>query len=470
MENWFSLYEKAVESFRTRLPSSRGVAVAFNTNIDGIVKLSQERLGEFLSSQAVARDAFAKRGLPPGRINEAADFVVGLMHFIELGQGGEYMVYDEDTYDWIVSNFPIDHYRMGGGAGIMTNALSMLGASFVIPHAVQLPEKQARLFLDKDNIMLPVNRGDQVIFAPPRRASRPERELVHLIIEFKEGISADWEGHEIVSPRSNRFIVNADDYNGKIIIDPTFVKGIDVKLGEIDKFIFAGLHMLKRNYPDGTTYMDRLRESLGLVGGWTQENPRMKVHFEMGDLPDQDIRSDILEMGCRVANSIGMNEDEFQTITGVEGLTTAGPERILECMFQFLSSREIGKIMIHTRDFVISLASESYGVPPGVIGDAQMLGILTSQYRAHSGDFGSVDDLQGILSPQILEVSRFGLEVYERFVEAFGKPQNPGIWHRRFDQGEAWVVLTPCLLSMETLDTVGLCDCFTAGTVLSEIS
>lgn len=147
-------------------------------------------------------------------------------------------------------------------------------------------------------------------FAPPRNASCPERELVHLIIKFMEVISADWEGHEIVSPRSNRFIVNADDYNGKIFIDLTFVKGIDVKLGEIDKFIFAELHMLKRSYPDGTTYMDRLKESLGLVGRWTQENTRMKVHFEMGDSPDRDIRSDILEMGCRVANSIGMNEDE----------------------------------------------------------------------------------------------------------------------------------------------------------------
>ena len=109
MVSWFGLYEKAVESFRTRLPSSRGVAVAFNTNIDGIVNLSQERLGEFLSSQAVVREAFAKRGLPPGRIDGVADFVLGLMHFIELGQGGEYMVYGEDIYDWIVSNFPIDH-------------------------------------------------------------------------------------------------------------------------------------------------------------------------------------------------------------------------------------------------------------------------------------------------------------------------------------------------------------------------
>jgi ADP-dependent phosphofructokinase/glucokinase len=228
--------------------------------------------------------------------------------------------------------------------------------------------------------------------------------------------------------------------------------------------------MLKRSYPDGTTYMDRLKESLGLVDRWTRENPGMKVHFEMGDSPDRDTRSDILEMGCRVAHSIGMNEDELQTITGVEGLMADEPERIVECMFQFLSSSKMGKILIHTRDFVISLASESYGVPPRVIGDAQMLGILTSQYRACSGDFGSIDDLQGILSPQTLEVSRFGLEIYERFIKAFGSPETPGIWRLRYERGEVYLVLTPCLLSKETLNTVGLGDCFAAGTVLSEIS
>jgi len=466
--NWLKLYSEAVDNFRRRLPDSRGLAVAFNTNIDGIINLDNERLGALLGSHpGLSDEAFLRRDSPPGRIDSPTDFLAGLMHFIGKGAGGEYMIYDQATYRWIVSNLPIDKYRMGGNAGIMANALSALGARFVIPHAVQLPEKQARLFLDRENILLPVLKGAKVVFIRPGKASRDDRELVHLILEFKEGTGFEWRGQKVVSPRNNRFIANADDYNGRIAIDPAFAKGVDAKIGEMDKLILTGLHMLKRSYPEGTTYLDRLRESLGLVAGWRRRNPGIKVHFELADVQDEAIRRDVVKMACGVSDSVGMNEDELQAVLGA-GARLDDPTSMAEGMYRFASSYGVGKLLVHSKDFIVSLVNDCYGVPPEVIRDSQMLGVLSAQNRARSGEFGGSGDLEKLISDGLLEASRIGLGVCERF-GTLGRQTGEGIWRGKFKGEEAWVVVTPCLLSKVTLNTVGLGDCLTAGCVLGEI-
>jgi ADP-dependent phosphofructokinase/glucokinase len=444
------------------------VAVGFNTNIDGIIELDGDRIQRFLESQTpVADEAFKRKDSPPGRVEGPVDFVAGLMHFVERGTGGEYMVHDEDTYEWIVSNLPIDARRMGGNAGIMANALSMLGARFVIPHAVQLPEAQAKLFLDRENVLLPVVEGDGVSFKPPSTASRPDRELVHLILEYKEGTSFTWGGRTMKSPRNNRYIVNADDYNGKIAIDPSFVGGVDSRLGEIDKFILTGLHMLKREYPGGETYLDRLEEALGLVREWRRRNPEMRVHFELADIQDEVIRRDVVEMASGVSDSVGMNEDELGTALGAGEILSSGPEELVGGMDDFSSRMGIGKLVLHGRDFVVSMVSEDYGYDPGIIRDSHMIGTLCSQYRAFRGDFGDPGELRGLVDSGALESSVEGLRLVGDFEQALGAPREPGIWEGR-DGG--WIVLTPTLLSRKTLNTVGLGDCLTAGMVLSEIN
>lgn len=459
-----------MERFEARLPSSGGLGVAFNTNIDGIVNLQEDRLESFFSSEPeIADEGFHRRTNPPGRIDQPVDFVAGLMHFIERGSGGEYMIHREEVYNWIVDHLPVDQYRMGGNAGIMANALSGLGAKFVIPHAVQLPEKQAKLFLDRDNILLPVMADGNLHFASPGTACRPDRELVHLILEFKEGTSFTWREKEITSPRNNRYIVNADDYNGKIAIDPAFVRGIEAKLPEMDRFILTGLHMLKREYPDGQTHTDRLSEATGLVAGWRRAKGDLRVHFEMADIQDEVIRRDVLRMACAVSDSVGMNEDELEAISGVGKLVSAGAGRMADCMYEFLSEHGLGRLLVHSRDFVMSLVTGDYGVDASVVRDAQMVGILSSQNRAYSGGFGRPGDLRSLTGSGVLESSPAGLALYEELDREFGPSDRSGIWAQDFGGVEAWVVFTPCLLSKLTLNTVGLGDCLTAGTILAEI-
>jgi ADP-dependent phosphofructokinase/glucokinase len=468
--DWIRLYSDAMERFEARLPSSGGLGVAFNTNIDGIVNLEGDRLERFFSSEPeIADEGFRRRTDPPGRIDQPVDFVAGLMHFIERGSGGEYMIHREEVYNWIVDHLPVDHYRMGGNAGIMANALSGLGAKFVIPHAVQLPERQAKLFLDRKNILLPVIADGGLDFASPGTACRPDRELVHLILEFKEGTSFNWRGKEITSPRNNRYIVNADDYNGKIAIDPAFARGIEAKLPEIDRFVLTGLHMLKREYPDGQTHTDRLKEATGLVAGWQRAKESLRVHFEMADIQDEVIRDDVLRMACAVSDSVGMNEDEFEAISGFGNLVSAGAGRMTECMYEFLSEHSLGRLLIHSRDFVMSLLTGDYGVDPSVVRDAQMIGILSSQNRAYSGGFGSPGDLKSLTRSRVLESSPTSLDLYEELASEFGQSDGAGIWSQDLGEREAWVVFTPCLLSKVTLNTVGLGDCLTAGTILAEI-
>jgi len=466
--NWQELYSEALGRFKSRLPASGGVAVAFNTNIDGIINLNEENLASLLSiDEALSEEAFTRKDSPPGRIDDPVDFLTGLMHFIERGAGGEYMVHNEETYRWITSNLPVDEYRMGGNAGIMTNALSRLGARFVLPHVVQLPERQARLFLDRDNILLPVIGDGGLTLAHPRTAARNDRELVHLILEFKEGTSFSWGGRRITAPRNNRFIVNADDFNGRITIDPAFVEAVNRKLPEMDKFILTGLHMLKREYPDGVTHIQRLEEVKGLMQRWREMNPDLRVHLEMADIQDPLIRRDVLSMGCSVSDSVGMNEDELSAILGAEGILSRSPKELIKGMHGFVSTYGVGKLLLHSRDFVVSLISEEYGVDPSIAMDSQMVGVLASQNRAYRGDFAGIGDLEALIASDSLEP--VGTDTYRSF-QSLGPEEEPGIWSQRLQGRRYWVVLTPSLLSKITVNTVGLGDCLTAGSVLAEIS
>jgi len=461
---WLDLYSRALDRFCEKLPRSRGVVVAFNTNIDGIINLTDRRLSSLAEKEPdLLKQAYERKDSPPGRIDTPVDFLAGLLHFFERGAGGEYMIYDPSVYDWIVSRLPIDEYRMGGNAGIMANALSRLGARFVIPHAVQLPERQAKLFLDEGRIRLPVIEGGELRFLPPSRVHRPDRELVHLIIEFKEGAVLDVGGRRIRAPRSNRFIANADDFNGRIVIDEAFVKAVDRQIGDVDKFILTGLHMLKRSYDDGVTYLDRLKEVMDHMERWRSMNPEMKVHFELADIQDPLIRRDVVKMACDVADSVGLNEDELGAVTGRPSLP--GIDDIAESMERFLSSYPVGKVLLHSKDFVAAMTTDGYYADPLTVRDSMMVGVLSSQWRAYSGQFGTIEDLRSLLASGAVSPSSQGLEAYSSFESSRGV-EEAGI--ARQGRGVDFLFI-PCLLSEVTRNTVGLGDCLTAGSVLSEI-
>ncbi len=464
--DWRASYMEALNRFGSNHPLPRGVGVAFNTNIDGIIHLDGQRIQGLMSqNREISDQAFHNRSQAPDQIKNPVDVMIALLNLLERGAGGEYMVHDRDIYQWLVSSLGIDRFRMGGNAGIMANALSRLGAGFVIPHAVQLPRKQAELFLDEDNILLPVPVDGDVSFAHPAQAARDDEQLVHLILEFKEGTRIRWDGEELQCPRNNRLIINADQYNGRVAVDPAFVKGVERKVRDMDKFILTGLHMLNREYPDGSTHVDRLEEALGYIENWRGMNPDLKVHFELADIRDEAIRGEVLKRTSRISDSIGMNEDELSMILGREDLL-AGPASILEAMMDFQSTYGFAKTMLHSKDFVVSLVSEYYGVSPSAVADAQMVGIASSQNRANSGEFGSVEDLVNLVSSSRLALSRAGEELYRRFSD-LGDPVREGIW--KLDGGPIHVVMTPCLLSKKTRNTVGLGDCLTAGCVISEI-
>ncbi len=462
--SWIDPYSEALERFSAKLRRSKGIVVAFNTNIDGIINLTQNRLSSLSRREPdLLKEAYERKDSPPGRIDTPVDFLAGLLHFFERGAGGEYMIYHPSVYEWITSRLPIDEFRMGGNAGIMANALSRLGARFVIPHAVQLPARQAMLLLDEGRIQLPVLEDGRVRFLAPSQVHRPDRELVHLILEFKEGTVIRVNGTSLRAPRSNRFIANADDFNGRIVVNQAFVRAVDRRIGEIDKFILTGLHMLKRSYDDGATYLDRLEEVIGHVERWRKMNPDMKVHFELADIQDPLIRRDVVRMACEVSDSVGLNEDELRAVTASSSFSDIAG--ITDSMEKFLSSHGIGKVLLHSKDFAASVTTNSYYADPPTVRDSMMVGILTSQWRAYSGDFGRVEDLRSLLRSGEVAPSPGGMDAYRSFESAYSLAER-GVADLREDES---LILIPCLLSKVTRNTVGLGDSLTAGSVLSEI-
>jgi len=474
--DWERRYIDALARAGEPIRPVRGIIAAYNTNIDGLKTVDGGWLSRLLAEDAqLRRRVAAKWRETPEEIDDVSDLLAGLLHYMNEGVGGERLIFAESVFRWLSQAFGPGQYRMGGQAGIMANVLSALGVPLVVPHVAQLPRAQAELFNDQERTRIPVAGPKGIIFARPLDAVREgDKQLIHWVLNFAEGTKVTFDNTAITAPRENRFIATHDEDNAELRIAPSFLEGTRARIGEFDGAVISGFHLLRRTYRDGSGFETKLGNALRQIREWRELNPKLRLHLEIGSMQSPEIEDATLRASS-LFHSLGVNEDELRSALAATGLRRAseatGSEPSVETVYRdavaLKAQLKVERLNVHTRDFSISLLSDSYAAKAEREQEALLVGAAVAAGRALTGRFLPPQEVLRLVRNQAVPLGRRGVRQHQALADALegeDRAAAASLRERGLAESNGFsVVYTPARWVERTLSTVGLGDAISSA-------
>ncbi len=468
------------------------ILCGYNVNIDSVYRISGAEISELLSAFE-RTEILEKIENPPGKILSESDFAAGLAYCMKNGCGAEWLVFEQAVFEFLKNRyFEKSLVRMGGNAGIMANALSEIGASRVVPNVAVPSKTQLSLFSKKavyfPDVPLQTKEKPGAESGKDLSASFSNQDPIHFVFDFSKGETFSLYGTEIRAPRENRFIATCDHLNFRLFVNPAFENYALKHAGEMDGALISGFHLLLETYPDGSTYKEILENSFARVKAWKAGNEKLRVHLEFGHFASREIASSVFLKFAGISGSIGMNEDELAMLHNLHGIPAEGilrmeAEAIGKAACKLASLHGLGKLFIHTREFVLAVfkpGNSGVSGGSGISGkwedkessallkaaqknlEAMGFGLRCAGAYAASGRLEGREFVEKEASK--LQESLFGRKQLTLFLEAFG---GKTCGHGAFAFMEGYLIcILPTLLSKSPITTVGLGDTLTAGAFL----
>ncbi|WP_340820525.1 ADP-dependent glucokinase/phosphofructokinase [Methanolobus sp. WCC4] len=443
------------------------ILCAYNANIDSIYHIDGEELSRLLADHPDVQEKVSK---PPGSISLVSDVLAGIVICMRDGTGAEWLVHDSEVFDWLKQTFlERSLMRMGGNMGIMSNVLSELGASKVIPNVGSLTELQASFFSQK-SILYPHNgklyKSSELGSILQGDAS--SHELIHFVFDFKKGDTLTLAGERIVVPRENRFIATYDPLNFRLHIDEHFRDYALEHAKEMDGAIISGYHMLQEDMGD-CDYRERLDSSLEQLISWKKENDNFHIHAEFGDFSSENVASYAFSILSPVVDRIGMNEDELATLARMNGMDSKpilamDPVEIAESAISLCNDFGLCRMLVHTREFVLSVSCMKDDDPELIV-EAMDFGVKCAAAFAFSGKLADRETLLDIASG--IKESEFGRDASSRLGKYLVEKRDCSGICGLFRSYQLSII--PTRICAEPVSTVGLGDTISAAIFLREL-
>ena len=478
------------------------ILCGYNVNIDSVYRISGAEISELLENSEIT-EILEKIDKPPGKIFSKSDFIAGLVYCMKNGCGGEWLIFEQDVFEFLKTRyFGKSLIKMGGNAGIMANALSQLGASRVIPN-VAVPSKIQLSLFSKKSIYFPhfplqKKNSSEAESEEDMEIITSNQDAIHFVFDFSEGDTFSLYGKQFRVPRENRFIATYDHLNPRFFVNPAFEKYALEHAYEIDGALISGFHLLLETYADGSTYKRILENTLCNIRRWKTLNYKLQVALEFGHFISKDIATSVFLELASICDSIGMNEDELAMLHHLHGvpqkeLLHMEVDAVGNATFELASKYELKKLIIHTREFVLTAFKQNSKpdlkfIPEKfenfkVSGKLVDLESLRLQKMARqkieilmfgvscAGAYANSGRLEGRKFVEVeaskLEESTVGRKQLDIFLKAFkGQAFEKGAYAFK---GEYIICMLPTLLSKFPVSTVGLGDTFTAGIFLREL-
>lgn len=444
------------------------ILCAYNANIDSICRIEGQKLSRMLEEVTGLQEKLKD---PPGFISSKSDFFAGLLICMRDGVGAEWMIDDREIFEWLRQTFLKDSLmRMGGNMGIMANVLSELGASKVIPNVASLSKFQSSFFSDKAifhpfNGSLYTNREISTVL--PEVDDNPE--LIHFVFDFKKGDEVTFSGESISVPRENRFIATYDPLNFQLYTNEHFRDYSLKHAVEMDGAIVSGFHMLHEGTLENDIYKKKLNEALKSLQNWKKVNKDLHIHAEFGHFSSDKIASYAFEILSPIVDRIGMNEDELAMLARINNMDPKpilemDPVAITEAAIKLCSDFGLCRMLVHTRDFVLSVSHRKDDDPEKTI-EAMNFGLGCAAAFACSGKLADRETLLDIASG--IKESEFGKAQCSKLAKHMDKElkcSNICAMHMSY-----LVTMVPTRICAEPVSTVGLGDTISAAIFLREL-
>ncbi len=381
---WERLYASAFEKVKANIGNVRGVLLAYNTNIDAIKYLRKDDL-ETRIERAGKEETLRYSDELPEKITSVPQLLGSILWSVKRGKASELFVESCSTR-FYMKRWGWDELRMGGQVGIMANLLGGVYGVPVIVHVPQLSRLQAGLFKEGP-IYVPGVEDGKLRLVHPGDFKGDEESCIHYIYEFPRGFRIfDFE-----SPRENRFIGSADDYNATLFIRDEFRERFDEIASKVDLAIMSGLQALTR---------ENYREPFETIRGHLEvlNEKNIPAHLEFAFTPDETVRNEILKLLPEFW-SVGLNEVELASIMevmGEKGLAEkllakdpVDPIAVTEAMLRLAKETGVRRIHFHTYGYYLALTDYR----GEFVRDALLFAALAAASKAKLGDVPSINEV-----------------------------------------------------------------------------
>lgn len=367
----------------------RTVVTAFNTNIDAVLKISGKKLAALAMQENLTRESLNQ--IDTYAITTPQDVIKGAFRCFSKGIAEEWLIDNIDVYNWLMENLDYERLQMGGQGGIVANALAVCGVQQVINHCNSLPQKQAELFLKRDNLL---SFDEDGAMRPAYQINRKEDiPLIHWIIEFDRDDEFEFDGYRIVCPKANRFIATYDPMNSHLVMDENFVAYMDH--AKADVVVLSGYHALTAE----NNGVALVKGSVPIIETWRRNGAI--VHLEVASTQDIIIRKAIVEEVGRRVDSLGLNEREtieVLQVIGEEELAAiceaeVSAVNLFEAILKIKEKVRCKRIQMHMFGLYITVQDKDFKISPQRSREGMCLAAMVAAGKAGCGHINEENNL-----------------------------------------------------------------------------
>ena len=435
----------------------RPVFVAYNANVDAIVRVDEEL------------ESFLERPSDPGSeplsspLTSKRELAAAIAHTMAAGRGDEIAMADEFAAT-LESELEPDSQQMGGQAGIMTNLLTALGTA-PITYTYLVSERQLSMFEHPEKVRYPTVEDGRVSYASLTEAVNTDRTKINWVFEFREGD----EFFGVTAPEDTRFIAASRP--------PEF----DLSAGELDEAIdqvgeavdgalLAGYHNLTPDHVEAG-YEETHRHARDVIHR-LRSGGDVDVHVEYAVTHDDELRDSMYEWILPEANVVGADTHELTMLhddAGIDAVeeppseaTPFEPEEILDHYRMLEAVREelgVDCLQLHAMEYHLAVM-ESYHSP-----EALRRGLEFSAVNAATkAALGHISDSEDLETGLEYEPSSKGREAIELLAEHLGESAEDGVLET------PTVAACPNRVVDDPAGTVGIGDIVSSSSFVLELA
>ena len=472
MTLWESYYQHAYTRGIEKIRQIKGIACAFHSVIDGIIRITPAELDELFRLEPELREAAkaGAQGKVPQEILSPADFIQGLFYSLSGGSALQRMIRSADTYEWALRHFDHGQLRLGGTSANMARSLAPLGLPVII-YANPLTEELAGLFGDFANLKVITKTDAGFALQPPQAAAREKGIFaIHWILEYSADFEYQLDTLVIKPGRANRYIPSWNPCNNQFKMNPDFEEGFFTVSDSISHLLFSGFHILSENYPDGSTCEDVVKPLGFFLAKVREKAPHIKIHLEMASIGSFGVREAVIQHIFPFIHSIGLNETELPVLCGNLRQQVRIPDfpakpGVLDyagAIAVLMRQTGIERVHFHNLGYYLCMEKNLWGTQEDTR-DGLLFAAIMAAARAKNGLFSSIDDIAPGLEQPYGDAS---FDILEQTARRLNQPAIAENGMGMLD--EFYFTLIPSRFVKNPMFTVGLGDTISAGAFLTE--
>ncbi len=457
---WADNYSTAPDQLK-KMVDVKGLISAFNANIDAVIKINSKDIEALI--QKFSLNEFNLIQEDKRQIQTMEDAIRGIVHCFKSGIAEEWLVEDETVYKWLNQEIGYDKLQMGGQGGIVANVMAICGVNPVYVHCASLPSIQAKLFIDRKNLVSVDEKGKLTkAHSIDRQDDTP---LVHWIIEFDKGDSLSLAGEVFICPKSNRFIATYDPLNFKLHIDDHFANILTKESYQAEIIILSGYQMLRETLSDGSEGKHRIDKSIKIIENWRSDNKKQIVHLEMASTQDIAMRNHLLDTLANKVDSLGFNERELIDLLEVMGEKDlvdkcekeSNSINLFEGMLKLFEYTNAPRLQLHMFGLYLTMQKKDFIISPSQNKDGMQLAAVIAATKAGTGAIDNEDILLWASNKTVSEQGINELRNLSQHInDTLGRNEllTTGIWaNESFD-----LIAVPTILIDKPVTLVGMGD------------